>query len=60
MKNIRKANFFLTQNPMAMNTIRLHPLILLPPVLAAGAFALVNFFLRRRKDRTRVKHDIFY
>ncbi|WP_268761102.1 hypothetical protein [Chlorobium limicola] len=43
-----------------MNTIRLHSLILLPPVLLVGSLALVNFFLRRSKDRKVPKREILY
>ncbi|WP_292003680.1 hypothetical protein [Chlorobium sp.] len=43
-----------------MTTIRRFPLLLLPPVLAAGALALVNFLFRRRKSRAAENLDIVY
>lgn len=45
---------------MAMNTIRLHPLMLLPTALAAAALAIVQFFTRRRKGRIAPSGEIEY
>ncbi len=43
-----------------MTSIRLFPKLLLPPLLAAGAFALLNFIFRSRKSRAGENLEIVY